>query len=641
MAGEQILAIDLGTGGPKAALVGLDGDITGHEFEATDLILLPDGGAEQDPEAWWTAITAAVRRLLERDLVPVSDIVAVSVTSQWSGTVAVDADGRALMNAVIWMDSRGSEAIGRVVGGKLNVMGYDPRKLRTWIQRTGGIPSHSGKDSVAHILWLKDERPALYAAADCFLEPGDYLNLRLTGRAVASYDSIVAHWLTDNRDITNVRYDATLLGWTGIDESKLPPLVPSASVIGTVTDAIVAEWGLAPGTQVVNSTGDVHSAVVGSGALGDFEGHLYIGTSSWLSCHVPWKRTDIMNNQAALPSAIPGRYFLANEHETAGACLLHLRDQLRLGADFDELNALAAEAPAGSHQLIYLPWLNGERTPVDDHTIRGGWSNLSLSHDRHDLVRSVFEGVAFNSRWLLEVVEKFIKREMPSLNFVGGGALSDLWCQIHADVLDRRIRRGRRPPARRLTRRGLRCFAGPGPSDPRGAQPPDHHRGRVRARPGPPRHLRPPLRRVQEAVQGDQAHPRPAQRLRLERRVRPPRASRQNLTRRARPDTRLGMETDRVGLGQGQPKRRRYSVLVKNWATRRSTLVAGLGPGHPVGVAGRVGLALEQAGVGHQHVDPGLEAAVGVGRGDQRDQQIGSGVGGGDRGCSTHWRPGR
>ena len=441
MATDHVLAIDLGTGGPKAALVSLDGDITAHEFEPTELLLSPGGGAEQDPAAWWTAITTAVTRLLARGLTDIDDIKAVSVTAQWSGTVAVDADGQPLMNAIIWMDSRGAAAIGDIVGGPVNVMGYDPRKLRTWIQRTGGIPSHSGKDSVAHIAWLRAERPEIYAAADRFLEPGDYLNLRLTGKAVSSYDSIVAHWLTDNRDIRNIRYDPTLVAYAGIDPAKLPPLVPSATVIGEITAAIAAEWGLAEGTKVVTATGDVHSAVVGSGALGDFEGHIYIGTSSWLSCHVPWKRTDLLNNQAALPSAIPGRYFLANEHETAGACLLHLRDKLRLGADFDELNATAAEAPAGSHKLIYLPWLNGERTPVDDHTIRGGWSNLSLSHDKADLVRSVFEGVAYNSRWLLEVVEKFIKQEMPALNFIGGGALSDLWCQIHADVLDRTIRR--------------------------------------------------------------------------------------------------------------------------------------------------------------------------------------------------------
>ncbi len=114
-------------------------------------------------------------------------------------------------------------------------------------------------------------------------------------------------------------------------------------------------------------------------------------------------------------------------------------------SDFDEANRLASSAPVGSRRAIFTPWLNGERTPVDDHNIRGGWNNLSLSTNRADLVRSVFEGVAYNSRWLLDVVEKFVKRPLDGLNFIGGGAQSDLWCQMHADVCDREIRRVAEP----------------------------------------------------------------------------------------------------------------------------------------------------------------------------------------------------
>jgi xylulokinase len=343
------------------------------------------------------------------------------------------------------MDSRGAEQIKAVTTGKVNVAGYDPRRLRHWISRTGGIPSHSGKDPVAHILWLRHERPDVYRSAHAFLEPCDYLNARLTGRQVASYDSIVAHWLTDNRDLSAVRYDPQLLEWCGLTERQLPPLVPSATVVGEVLGDVARDWGLAPGTKVVTATGDVHSAVVGSGALGDFEGHLYMGTSSWLSCHLPTKRTDLLHNQAALPSAVPGRYFLANEHEVGGGALLWLRDQAAMVSDIDEANALAALAPAGSNRVIFTPWLNGERTPVDDHTIRGGWNNLSLTTTRPDLVRSVFEGVAYNSRWLLDTVESFVKRPLDGLNFIGGGAQSDLWCQMHADVCDRVIRRVAEP----------------------------------------------------------------------------------------------------------------------------------------------------------------------------------------------------
>lgn len=445
MATEHVLAIDLGTGGPKAALVTEEGRITAHEFEPTPIDLQGDGAAEQDPDAWWAAITTAVRRLLAGGHAPVESIVALSITSQWSGTVAVDAAGAPVYPAVIWMDSRGAPYVKDLVQGRINVAGYEPRRLQHWISRTGGIPSHSGKDPIGHILWLRAERPDVYAATAKFLEPCDYLNSRATGRIVASFDSIVAHWLTDNRDLRNVRYDPQLLEWCGLTEDQLPELVPSASIVGEVLPAVAADWGLPAGVQVVTATGDVHSAVVGSGALGDYEGHLYMGTSSWLSCHLPAKKTDLLHNQAALPSAVPGRYFLANEHEVGGGALLWLRDQAAMVSDLDEANVLAAQAPPGSNRVIFTPWLNGERTPVDDHTIRGGWNNLSLTTNRADLVRSVFEGVAYNSRWLLDTVEKFVKQPLDGLNFIGGGALSDLWCQMHADVCDRVVRRVAEP----------------------------------------------------------------------------------------------------------------------------------------------------------------------------------------------------
>ncbi|MFQ5435101.1 MAG: FGGY-family carbohydrate kinase, partial [Anaerolineae bacterium] len=203
-------------------------------------------------------------------------------------------------------------------------------------------------------------------------------------------------------------------------------------------------------------TPDVQSAAVGSGAVADFAGHLYIGTSSWLTCHVPFKKTDLFHNMGSLPSAIPERYLVANEQEMAGACLNFLRDNLLYQDDglgsavppadyYERLNQAAASAPPGSNGVLFTPWLYGERTPVDDHTIRGGFYNLSLPHTRADLIRAVFEGVAYNGRWLLKYVEKFIGRQMGRLNMIGGGANSDLWCQIHADVLDRPIRQVRDP----------------------------------------------------------------------------------------------------------------------------------------------------------------------------------------------------
>ena len=449
-ADTHVLAIDLGTGGPKVAVVSATGVVAAHGFERTGLTLTEGGGAEQDPAEWWSAVVTAARSAIAASGVPAEGIAGVGCTSQWSGTVPVGPDGHALGPAIIWMDSRGSAAVRREVRGTVSALGYDVRKVQRWIRLTGGAPSLSGKDPVGHILFLREARPEVYRRAAVFLEPVDYLNLRLTGLARASFDSITVHWVTDNRRIDAVDYDPALIAMAGLDRATLPDLVPTASVLGGLTDEAAAELGLRPGTPVATGTGDLHSAAVGSGAVADFAAHLYIGTSSWISCHVPFKRTDLLTNIASIPSGVPGRYLVADEHETGGACLTWLRDQVLFPDDglgpaappdaFALMNDLAAATPAGAHGTLFTPWLNGERSPVDDHTIRGGFHNLSLSTTRADLVRAVFEGVAYNSKWLLGAVEKFAKRRFDSLAFVGGGANSDLWAQIHADVTGRTIR---------------------------------------------------------------------------------------------------------------------------------------------------------------------------------------------------------
>ena len=454
----HVLAVDLGTGGPKVAVLASTGRVVAHAFQAVGIDLTDDGGAEQSPSAWWDAIVTTARRALADAGVAPGDIVGIGCTSQWSGTVAVDDEGSAIGPAISWMDSRGAAAVRQTVRGTLNVQGYSASKLTKWVRRTGGIPSLSGKDPVGHIHFLRAQRPEVYAAAAVFLEPVDYLNLRLTGLARASHDSITLHWVTDNRDIDAVAYDDSLMGLAGLERAKLPDLVPTGSVLGGLAPAPAAELGLLAGTPVVAGTGDLHSAAVGSGAVHDFDGHLYIGTSSWVSCHVPFKKTDALTNIASIPSGIPGRYLVADEHETGGACLTWLRDNVLFPDDalsapagggpaaaaprdfFGTLNAVAASVPPGAHGVMFTPWLNGERSPVDDHTIRGGFHNLSLSSDRADMVRAVFEGVALNSAWLLGAVEKYCKRTFPSLAFVGGGANSDLWAQIHADAMGRTIR---------------------------------------------------------------------------------------------------------------------------------------------------------------------------------------------------------
>jgi xylulokinase len=444
-----ILAIDLGTSGPKVALLSTHGVVLGGTSEAVHLHVLPQGGVEQDSAEWWKAICTATRRLLMHN--PLAQAVCgVCVTAQWSGTVPIDETGAPLMRAIIWMDDRGAPYIRRRIAGFPSVQGYGAAKLWTWLRRTGGIPSPSGKDSIAHILFLQHERPEIYQRTWKFLEPKDYINFRLTGRCMATVESITLHWVTDNRDIHDVHYDPQLLSMAGIDRAKLPDLCRAVDILGPLTSTAAQDLGLNTQVQVVAGTPDIHSAAIGSGAVADYAAHTYIGTSAWLGCHVPYKKSDILHNMASLPSAIPGRYLLINEQETAGACLTMLRDRFFYTEDaldntpapadfFARLEAAADAAPPGSNHLIFTPWLHGERSPVDSRTLRGAWQNISLDTTRSDFVRAVYEGVAFNMRWLMQSVEGFVKRPLDCIHLVGGGARSALWCRIHADVLNRPI----------------------------------------------------------------------------------------------------------------------------------------------------------------------------------------------------------
>ncbi|HKW69249.1 MAG TPA: FGGY-family carbohydrate kinase [Candidatus Dormibacteraeota bacterium] len=448
-----ILGIDLGTGGLKVGAVSLRGELLGHAVSAVNTTYLPERGAVQDTAEWWHQIRSGVRATLSSRDVGADDLVGVGITGQWGSTVPVGADGRAVADCRLWSDTRGGRFSARAVGGTLSLFGYSPGNILRWVQLTGGAPSPHGADPLGHELYMRNCEPELYAVTRWLLEPVDYLGLLLTGRAVATPASMILSWLTDNRPGASVAYVPELVRRCGRDPGKLPSLVPTGSVIGPVLPGVAEELGI-PSVPVVAGVPDLHTAFLGSGAVAPFDAHITISTSAWISCEVPFKRTDVMHQMASVPGVRQGMYLVANNHETAGLCFKWLRDSI-LGGDFDELCRSAESVPAGSDGVMFTPWLNGERTPVEDRTLRAAFLNVSVATGRAHFVRAVLEGVAFNARWLLDAVEKFVGRSLPSLRILGGGAQSDLWCQIHADVLGRRIERVAEPMYGSLRGAGL------------------------------------------------------------------------------------------------------------------------------------------------------------------------------------------
>ncbi|MEV6306372.1 FGGY-family carbohydrate kinase [Actinoplanes sp. NPDC051861] len=458
----QVLAIDLGTSGMKAALVSAEGTVTGWAERPVALHVLPGGGAEQDPVAWWDALAEVVADLGRDHPEHLRAVTTICSSTQGEGTIAVDANGDPLTRCISWLDMRGLPHLRRQFGGFPAVQGMSVRQIARWLRLTGGMPSATGKDPAAHMLLIRDDMPGVYAKTKTFLNVLDWVNLKLTGRTVATVDSILTSWVTDNRKAPQIRYAPTLVAASGIDADKFPPIVACTEVIGTLAPSAADHLGLPRNVQVVAGAIDNTAAAVGAGTVRDNEPHLYLGTSSWIAAHVPAKKTDVLTGIASIPCAIPDRYLMTALQATAGANLTWLRDKIvefddpivsaghvsrDEGTIFDAFDKIIPTVPAGADGVLYMPWLYGERVPVDDPNLRAGFLNISLETTRSDLLRAVFEGVALNTRWMARAVDRFLGRPMETLVITGGAARSESWCQIFADVLGVEIRRAADPVA--------------------------------------------------------------------------------------------------------------------------------------------------------------------------------------------------
>lgn len=460
-----VLAVDLGSSVLKVGLVSLDGRVAWWTQIPLETLHGPDGAATQDAEEWWRLVLEAVQKGLAEGPVRGEQVAAVAVTGQWSSTVPVDEDGCPVGPCLMWQDTRGRRHSEAVVGGHLQ--GYGVRALGEWVRRTGGVPSRSGGDAVGNLLYLERDARDIAEKARYYLEPVDYLTMRFTGAPAATPASMFPSWVVDNRHPDVLAYDPTLLGLLGLDARRLPHLLPTGSAVGVVKPALAEELGIDRGAVLVHGLPDLHASAVGSGCVTDHRAHLALATTTWVSCPVPGKKTDLLRQLASVPGLWPGQYLLVDNQRTSGRCLEWLRDQVVAPADdlrtgpapsYESLLDLAATAPAGAGGVVFTPWLDGENSPVDDARARAGFHNLSLRATRADLVRAVLEGVAYNARWLLEAADHFTGRRLDPLRLIGGGARSDLWCQVVADVCDRTVERVEEPVLAGL--RGAAIYAG-------------------------------------------------------------------------------------------------------------------------------------------------------------------------------------
>ncbi|OGQ89376.1 MAG: carbohydrate kinase [Deltaproteobacteria bacterium RIFOXYA12_FULL_58_15] len=451
---DLILAIDLGTSGVKAAVVAVDGRILGTGGTTkVETMLCPNGGAEQDPNVVWdTVVTTCQEAMAHID--DASRVMGVACCSQFSSTIPVDADGNHLMNMVVWMDKRGSPAaLRKLPGGKKLVSG--PLDVLRFIHVHGVPPLNGGTDSLAHMRWIKIARPEVYAKTAAFLEPMDYVNLKLTGRAATNPCSCFLGLLVDNRKLLQPRYCPGLVRLSGIDADKLPELLRVDEDIGTLLPHVAAQLGVPSGIRVFGGVNDTQAGSFGSYALSGNHAGMSLGTTSVLVTHVGFKKTDPFLGLVSMPSPIPGRYLIMAENGIGGRAVEYFLKKIVFATDgfanhslddeFAALHRAIANVEPGAGGVLFLPWLNGSLSPIEDGSMRGGFLNMSLETTREQLGLAALEGVAFNFRWMRGGVEKFCKRRLSHLVFYGGGALSDVWSQIFADIAELPIYQAENP----------------------------------------------------------------------------------------------------------------------------------------------------------------------------------------------------
>lgn len=429
---KYIIAHDVGTSGNKAVLVDIEGRVHGKCFEPYKTYYPCPGWAEQEPEDWWKAVSRTTKLLLEHTGVSPKDVLCVTYATQMLGIIPMDSQAGLLRRAIIWLDNRACQQAERLMRRFLG-----PRVFALIAGAT-----LCGKDGLPKLLWLKEMEPHIYNRMCCFLDVAGYLFYRSTGNMLMELTGASVFGI----DLKKKTWLNSIFRYMGLEPGKFPPLVRSIDKVGELTREAAADCGLLPGTPVIAGAGDAPCAAVGSGAVGEGEGHVYLGISGWVGV-VTRRILQGKCGAATIHSADPDKTFLFAETEAAGGCIQWIADEFYKAEKKDPnirnvyaiMDDEVATVPPGSNYLLFTPWIYGERAPVDDCYVRAAFLNLSAEHTREDMLRAVYEGVAYNIRWIVDIVEREFKFPLPSLRVIGGGAKGKPWMQILADVTHRKV----------------------------------------------------------------------------------------------------------------------------------------------------------------------------------------------------------
>jgi len=420
-----IISHDLGTTGDKATLVNADGAVVASTTAGYPVDFGSGGKAEQDAEAWWEAVCTATRRLLAQVPAAAAQVAGVSFSGQMMGAVLVDGAGDPVRPAIIWADTRSTaqtdqliERIGmdagyRITGHRLN-------------------PTYS----LTKVMWVRDTEPDVFARARHVLLAKDFIVYRLTGQRVTDPSDASS---TNAFDQAAGDWSAELIEAAGLDRALFPEVVPSTTVVGTVTGWAAARTGLTEGTPVVLGGGDGPMGALGAGIVDAADGaYTYLGSSSWVSLaadaplHDPLMRTMTFNH------VVPGRYVPTATMQAGGASLQWIMETLAPGDEtrYERLLAGVAKVQAAADGLYFLPHLLGERSPYWNPRARAVFAGLARHHGPEHLTRAVVEGVGFNLyTGLLAFNQNSVDgTRIERIDAIGGAANSEPLLRIFADL---------------------------------------------------------------------------------------------------------------------------------------------------------------------------------------------------------------
>lgn len=420
------LGIDLGTSCVKAVFLGAEGEVLALGSSEIHLNLPAPGYAQQNPEEWWNASKDAIAQA--KKSCPEAEIKGVGISGQMLGSVLLDKDGSLVDECIIWLDQRAeqeNEEVKRSLG------------LDHILAVTANYPLVSYW--APKLLWLKKNKPETYQRTEHVLFPKDYLKYKLTGIMDIDVTDAAGTCLFDTGKRT---WNFELFDRLEIKRSLVPEHVSeSTDVIGTVTKEAAQYLGIPEGISVVGGGGDQMCGAVGLGIVEEGQIASTIGTSGCIFSYSKVCITDL--EPRALLSychSVPGSWCLYGCTLSAGGSLRWLRDTLFQGEEktYEYMTSLAEESVPGTEGLLFLPYLNGERTPHPDPNARGVFFGMSIRHKKSDMVRSVMEGVAYSLRDTIEIMrEKGIS--IKEVRAAGGGAVSSLWRQIQADIFKTKV----------------------------------------------------------------------------------------------------------------------------------------------------------------------------------------------------------